>query len=165
MAACRPTTAVSASARPWSRQLHPPDLQVPPQIRQRPDDQGGHGRDDQAQEQLPQHDASLLSAAPASNAASVLSHVGSALALLNRRSSAIVSRPTRNHALSGKCSATVSRHTGTGSGNALSLLHGTWCTDIFPSATPNTVPLNSSSNGITPSSSALKYLVDAISRS
>src|SRR5487761_1243498 len=105
------------------------------------------------------------SATCTSSARTVDSQVGSARRFLNRCSSSSVSLLILIHALLGKCTSIASRHSSTGIRPGASLLHDTSWTEIRPSWTANTVPLNSSSRGITPDSRPVKYLVEAMSRS
>ena len=81
------------------------------------------------------------------------SQVGSARLALNSDNSSSVSRLHRSHALLGKWLSTSSRQTLTGIRKGASALHGTSSTEKPSPLATNTVPLNSSSSGIVPSSS------------
>ena len=107
----------------------------------------------------------VLPGASLSRADSVASQVGSAWLFLNLSSSSSVLRLILIHALLGKWTSMASRQVVSGSRYCASLLHGTCWTASLPSAEPNTVPLNNSSSGISPSSRPAKYLVEPISRS
>ena len=89
----------------------------------------------------------------ASRASRVESQVGRARLALNADSSSSVSRLQRSHALLGKWMSTRSRQMLTGIRYEASALHGTSSTEKLSPLATKTVPLNSRSSGIVPSSS------------
>ena len=76
-----------------------------------------------------------------------------------------MSRRTRIQPAPGKKRSMISRHTATGSRKVASLCQGTWPTEKPLSPLVNTVPLNSSSSGTSPSPRACRYLEAATSKS